>query len=156
MKIKLYSVLFVSLINFSALATDSTFIYGSWKLQSYHIYSKGKGGMDTTYVTTGHVEFKVNHTYATERLQMCFMEGNNYSCPPNTTGTWVFISKDVLQLTYSDRKLICDGACPDPIARHGVYVLTLNRETMVLRTEYFNGSRKHRLVVDAYLVRKIE
>jgi hypothetical protein len=105
--------------------------------------------------TTGHIEFKVNHTYETERLQMCFMEGNNYSCPPFTGGSWEFTSDKVLRITYAERELICNGPCPDIMSRHGVYVRTLNKDTMILRTEYYNGPRKHRLVIDAYLVRKI-
>ncbi|ABG60537.1 hypothetical protein [Cytophaga hutchinsonii] len=136
-------------------ATDSTSIYGSWKLQSYHIYTNSKG-MDTTYFTTGHIDFNSNHTYSTNHLQMCFMEGNNFYCPPNTQGDWDFTSKNVLKLTYADRQLICDGQCPDIMSRHGVYVKALNKGTMILRTEYYNGPRKHRLVIDAYLVRKIE
>jgi hypothetical protein len=151
----LTAIIFISFFNLFVTATDSTFIYGTWKLQSYHIYTNGKG-MDTTYFTTGHIEFKKNHTYETERFQMCFMEGNNYTCPPNTSGTWEFISGNVLKLTYGERELICDGPCPDIMSRHGVYVKTLNKETMMLRTEYYNGPRKHRLVIDAYLIRKIE
>lgn len=156
MKMKiLLSTIFISLLSVIAQATDSTFIYGTWKLQSYHIYSNGKG-MDTTYYTTGHIEFKINHTYETEYFQMCFMEGNNYVCPQNTAGTWIFTSGNVLKLTYNERELVCNGPCPDIMSRHGVYVRKLNKDIMVLRTEYYNGRRKHRLVIDAYLVRKIE
>lgn len=151
----LLSAIFISLLSIIAQATDSTFIYGTWKLQSYHIYTNGKG-MDTTYYTTGHIEFKVNHTYETEYFQMCFMEGNNYKCPSNTSGTWVFTSDNVIKLEYSERELVCNGPCPDIMSRHGVYVKKLNKDIMVLRTEYYNGKRKHRLVIDAYLVRKIE
>jgi len=156
MKMKLVlSTIFISLFSVVAQATDSTFIYGTWKLQSYHIYTNGKG-MDTTYYTTGHIEFKVNHTYETAHFQMCFMEGNNYVCPQSSTGTWVFTSNKVMKLSYSQRELVCDGPCPDIMSRHGVYVKKLNKDIMVLRTEYYNGRRKHRLVIDAYLVRKIE
>ena len=156
MNIKLFlSTIFISLLSVIAHATDSTFIYGTWKLQSYHIFTNGKG-MDTTYYTTGHIEFKINHTYETEYFQMCFMEGNNYACPQNTTGTWEFTSDNVIRLTYSERELVCSGPCPDIMSRHGVYVKKLNKDIMVLRTEYYNGRRKHRLVIDAYLVRKIE
>jgi hypothetical protein len=156
MKMKLiFSIFFVSLTANVAFSSDSTFIYGTWKLQSYHIYTAGKG-MDTTYYTPGHIEFKVNHSYNTEHFQMCFMEGNNYKCPQESSGSWMFTSKNVLRLTYSERELVCDGACPDIMSRHGVYVRVLNKETMVLRTEYYNGRRKHRLVIDAYLVRKLE
>jgi len=111
--------------------------------------------MDTTYYTAGHIEFKLNHTYQTQHVSMCFMEGNNYSCPNNTDGNWEFTAKNVLKLTYNERELVCDGPCPDIMSRHGVYVKKLNKEVMVLRTEYYNGRRKHRLVIDAYLVRKI-
>ncbi|WP_299254795.1 hypothetical protein [uncultured Cytophaga sp.] len=153
MKFILTSI-FIALFSVFTQAADSTFIYGTWKLQSYHIYTHGKG-MDTTYYTAGHIEFKVNHTYQTQHVSMCFMEGNNYSCPNNTEGTWVFTAKNVLKLTYNERELVCDGPCPDIMSRHGVYVKKLNKEVMVLRTEYYNGRRKHRLVIDAYLVRKI-
>ena len=156
MKTKCILTLFLAgLLYTLTFATDSTSIYGSWKLQSYHIYTNSKG-MDTTYFTTGHIEFKNNHTYATNYFQMCFMEGNNYICPPNTQGDWDFTSKNVLKLTYAERQLICDGQCPDIMSRHGVYVKALNKGSMILRTEYYNGPRKHRLVIDAYLVRKVE
>lgn len=145
---------FAFTITFLAQATDTTFIYGTWKLQHYRIYTHGKG-IDTSIYTTGHVEFKVNHTYETKHMQMCFMEGNNYKCPQNTDGNWMFTSKNVIRLTYAERELICDGPCPDIMSRHGVYVRTLNKDNMILRTEYYNGRRKHRLVIDAYLVRKI-
>lgn len=155
MKMKiLFTILFVTLLNVTH-AVDTTFVYGTWKLQSYHIYTNGKG-MDTSYFTSGHIEFKTNHTYETERFQMCFMEGNNYKCPANTTGTWEFTSDKVIKITYGERELVCDGPCPDIMSRHGVYVLTLNKDAMILRTEYYNGPRKHRLVIDAYLARKIE
>jgi len=155
MNIKVLTTLFfITALTFFARATDTTFIYGTWKLQYYKIYTHGKG-MDTTIYTTGHIQFKVNHTYETERLQMCFMEGNNYKCPSNTSGNWEFTSDNVIKITYTERELICDGPCPDIMSRHGVYVCTLNKETMMLRTEYYNGRRKHRLVIDAYLVRKI-
>jgi hypothetical protein len=150
----LLSLFFSCSLMYQVSAADSTFIYGTWKLQSYHIYSNGKG-MDTTYYTAGHIEFKVNHTYQTEHVSMCFMEGNNYTCPNSTTGTWEFTAKNVLKLTYKERELICDGPCPDIMSRHGVYVKKLNKEIMILRTEYYNGRRKSRLVIDAYLVRKI-
>jgi len=151
----LLTTIFISLLSVIAQATDSTLIYGTWKLQSYHIYTNGKG-MDTTYYTPGHIEFKANHTYETEYFQMCFMEGNNYKCPTSTSGTWVFTSDNVINLSYAERELVCNGPCPDIMSRHGVYVKKLNKDVMVLRTEYYNGKRKHRLVIDAYLVRKIE
>ena len=155
MKIKLLlSTIFITLITLFVQATDTTFIYGTWKLQSYHVYTHGKG-MDTTYHTTGHIEFKINHTYQTEHFKMCFMEGNDYTCPTKSTGDWEFTAKNVLKLSYNERELICDETCPDIMPRHGVYVKKLNKDIMVLRTEYYTTKRKNRLVIDAYLVKKV-
>jgi len=156
MSYKTLLIFLISAINYCAFATDSTLIYGSWKLHYYHVYTHGNG-MDTTYYTTGYIYFYKDHTYETENVKMCFMEGNNYVCPEKTEGTWLYTSDKVIQITYNERNLLCNGSvCPDLIDRHGIYIIKLSEDHMVLRTEYFNKKRKHRLIIDGYLVRKVE
>jgi hypothetical protein len=142
-------------IQYCSFASDSTSIYGCWKLHYYHIYTHGKG-MDTTFYTAGYIHFNKDHTYAAEKMKMCFMEANDFACPTETGGTWLFTADKVIKITYNERKLICNGNCPDLIDKHGVYVKKLNSDYMVLRTEYFNKKRKHHLIIDAYLVKKVE
>ncbi|MBC7451050.1 MAG: hypothetical protein H7259_06140 [Cytophagales bacterium] len=155
MRKKILFLFFLSAIQYVTYATDSTMIYGSWKLHYYHVYTHGKG-MDTIMYTTGHVYFNKDHTYTTDKLQACFMEGNNYVCPSETGGIWGYTAEKVIQITYNDHTLHCDGPCPELIDRHGVYIAKMSEDYVILRTEYFNAKRKHRLTIDAYLVRKVE
>lgn len=158
-----YKSLFLCLalcLSFTAFSgkIDSTLLLGSWKLHYYHLYTPlhKSRHMDTTVMTTGHAYFYKDHTYKTENMKMCFMDANDYICKEDNSGTWAFSSGEVLNLTWADKNLNCKSGCPDVISRHGVYILKLTEDILILRTEYYDKKRKERFVLDAHLVRKVE
>lgn len=137
---------------------DTTLLTGNWKLHYYHLYTplqKSKN-VDTIIHTSGHVYLYKDHTYETEDLKMCFLDANDYTCPTSNGGKWHLSAPSVLTITWDEKKLRCLEGCPEPISRHGVYIIKLTEEVLVLRTEYYDKKRKERFVLDAYLVRKVE
>lgn len=137
---------------------DSALLIGNWKLHYYHLYTPlhKSRHMDTTIMTTGHVSFYKDHTYKTENMKMCFMDANDYICSQENSGFWSFTASDVLKITWANKNLNCKDGCPEVISRHGVYILKLTEDVLILRTEYYDKKRKERFVLDAHLIRKVE
>jgi hypothetical protein len=139
-------------------AQDTTAIIGTWKIHYYRIYNgfKTNKHTDTSIYTVGYITFYKDHTYKTSELNQCFMEGNDFICPPIQTGIWKFTSKNVLLIKADEKKVNqVNGKDAIIMPKHGVYLKKINQDEMHLRTEYYEDRhRKYRFVIDGYLVRK--
>jgi hypothetical protein len=143
---------------FLSYAQDTSAILGTWKIHYYRIYNgyKTSKHTDTTLYTIGYITFYKDHTYETSALNQCFMEGNDFVCPPIQKGKWEYTAKNVLQITSEDKKVNeINGKAVIILPKHGMYVKKLDDQKMHLRTEYYEDRhRKYRFVIDGYLVRK--
>lgn len=157
MKKFLVSTIFL-ISTFIVSAQDTTTIIGTWKIHYYRIYNgfKTNKHTDTCIYTVGYITFFSDHTYKTSELNQCFMEGNDFVCPPVQTGTWKYTAENVLQIKADDKTVNkVNGKDAMILPKHGVYVKKLKGNEMHLRTEYYEDRhRKYRFVIDGYLVRK--